>query len=117
MSSFPRKVLEEIVEGTNIELEKIKFDLTNLSEIIKFLGIRLAMCIDPVRGPISDYWKDKYEDDSVIVPRSAEKRYGMNSWRFRHLSSCLRLRPPPEEENDEVKVSCCLRTILSTYSE
>ncbi len=77
MSSFSRKSLESIVEATNEELGKYNYEVTNKTEILKFLGIRLAMCIDPLRGSVYDYWKDKYDEDSVFVPRCAEKRFGM----------------------------------------
>ncbi len=102
--SFPKSVAEEIVKATNIELAKLNMEYTNITEIYKFLGIRTAMAVDPLRGNIADYWKECYDDNSVFVPRSAEKRFCMSYWRFRHLSTCFRLRQPHIDKDIEKNV-------------
>jgi hypothetical protein len=64
----------------------------DLSEIILFIGIILAMALDPILGPRSDYWKVEYDDENDFsAPRSYGKRYGMSRERFENIARYLRL--------------------------
>ncbi len=40
------------------------------------------MSIDPISDAISDYWNEKFKDNSAVVPRSAVKRFCMTYWKL-----------------------------------
>ena len=85
---FPMDSIPSILEYTNINLlAKKKAPLTK-GEMIKWLGIRLAMAVEPRRGPLPTYWKSERD---VGVVSTAEGRFGMKLSRFTNISSCLQL--------------------------
>lgn len=83
--------LDEAVEATRANWP-VGEHPPDLSEIILFIGIILAMALDPILGPRSDYWKVEYDDENDFsAPRSYGKRYGMSRERFENIARYLRL--------------------------
>ncbi len=78
LCSIPKVIIEEIVTATNLQLDIISMEHTTYTEVLKYLRIRLAMALDPMRRSIEQYWSEKFEGNFVIVPRLAEKRCKMS---------------------------------------
>lgn len=56
---------------------------TNIGEVVRYLGIRLAMVRDPINGPTQDYWCESYEDANTMkLPRNGGERFKMSRNRF-----------------------------------
>ena len=123
LECVPKDMLNEILEGTNEEMHRVRntfhkvdkdvvrihvYDVTepitddnaprvqrllDKQGLLQFLGIRLAMCVDPVRGEVRKYWDKKDSDDpdgDVVVPRNYGRYIEYN--RFAFISQCFRLR-------------------------
>ena len=66
---FPMDSIPSILDYTNtILLAKKKAPLSK-RELIKWLGIRLVMAVEPRRGPLPTYWKS--ESDAGVVSTAA----------------------------------------------
>ncbi|KAL5475280.1 hypothetical protein EMCRGX_G027361 [Ephydatia muelleri] len=95
---FPMDSIPSILEYTNINLlTKKKAPLTK-GEIIKWLGIRLAMAVEPRRGPLPTYWKSESDVGVVSTAANYEGRFGMKLSRFTDISSCLQLAQEPKPQ-------------------
>eukprot|EP00731_Ephydatia_muelleri_P037631 Em0523g6a len=95
---FPMDSIPSILEYTNINLlTKKKAPLTK-GEIIKWLGIRLAMAVEPRRGPLPTYWKSESDVGVVSTAANYEGRFGMKLSRFTDISSCLQLAQEPNPQ-------------------
>ena len=103
---FPMDSIPSILEYTNINLlTKKKAPLTK-GEIIKWLGIRLAMAVEPRRGPLPTYWKSESDVGVVSTAANYEGRFGMKLSRFTDISSCLQLAQEPNPQPVKVCVFC-----------
>ena len=103
---FPMDSIPSILEYTNINLlTKKKAPLTK-GEIIKWLGIRLAMAVEPRRGPLPTYWKSESDVGVVSTAANYEGRFGMKLSRFTDISSCLQLAQEPKPQPVKVCVFC-----------
>jgi hypothetical protein len=88
---FPKETLQHMVQATSESLEANAIVKTTTGEIFKYIGIRLAMCIDPVRGGYAEYWATSYEN-SVKRPRNYGATFKMSKNRFEAMTSNLRLK-------------------------
>ena len=103
---FPMDSIPSILEYTNINLlTKKKAPLTK-GEIIKWLGIRLAMAVEPRRGLLPTYWKSESDVGVVSTAANYEGRFGMKLSRFTDISSCLQLAQEPNPQPVKVCVFC-----------
>ena len=95
----PRTSLSKMVSFANLQIAKSIHPepSTTLGEITKFLGIRVAMVIDPVRGGLRDYWNAGNEEKSVIMSRDFGTRFGMTKHRFEILQENFVLCEPEAE--------------------
>ena len=59
-------------------------------EFFKWLGIQLAMCVEPRRGPIEVYWAKRSHEGSSSLPANYGERFGMSRHRFQEITSALR---------------------------
>lgn len=64
-------------------------------ELFRYLGIRLAMCIDSsgACGSVHAYFEDKTTEGSVMRPSEYGKRFHMSRNRFKSISQGLRCSP------------------------
>jgi hypothetical protein len=67
---FPPKLWSSILNATNERLRVGHFIPTTIGELQKFIGIQLAMTVDPFRGDKMDLWQTTKPDDSVCLPRN-----------------------------------------------
>jgi hypothetical protein len=58
-------------------------------EFFKWLGIRLAMTLQPRRGPMSVYWESKQREGCVEGPLDFGNRYKMTFNRFENILNAL----------------------------
>lgn len=83
---FPMHVYNIAVGVTNANLDRDPHKTgghTTIGEIVKLLGLRLAMVRDPLFGNnSSDYWNTSERADSMKFPRNYLQRYGMSRNRF-----------------------------------
>lgn len=93
---FPMKFVDEvIVPCTNTNLKKNNRSETSKGEFLKFLGITLAMALDPIYGGIETYWRSCTAEDSTMIGRNYEARFGMSLSRFECIRKALALNIPP----------------------
>lgn len=83
---FPMHVYNTAVGFTNVNLDRDGHRTgghTNIGEIVKLLGLRLAMVRDPLPGNnCADYWNTVRREGSVKFPRNYFLHYGMSRNRF-----------------------------------
>ncbi len=58
-------------------------------ELLKYIGLRLTMALDPIQGPITEYWRVNEYSDSVFAPRGLGERFGMSKNRFEFIEKHL----------------------------
>ena len=92
---FPMDSIPSILDYTNINLLAKKKAPLSKRELIKWLGIRLAMAVEPRRGPLPES-----ESDAGVVSTAAnyEGCCGMKLSRFTDINSCLQLAEEPKPQ-------------------
>lgn len=60
-------------------------------EYLKWIGIRLAMAIDPANGPTKSYWNQTPQMDNVFQSRNYDRRFEMSKNRFETIEKNLQL--------------------------
>ena len=100
MLMFPGAALTEIIEQTNNNMSRFNEDSASIKkgEFLKFLGIRIAMAIDPIRGHRNNYWNNTADLSSIILPRSYGSRFGMSKNRFNDINHYLTITNSQFEE-------------------
>jgi hypothetical protein len=103
---FPMNFLiSRMVPYTNQELLRRRRTLTTEGEMIRFLGLTLAMAIDPCRGGLPAYWENVDPHSEIIFTgRHYGTRFGMSRNRFLELRSYMRCAPSPQE-NDYININ------------
>ena len=72
----------------NVSIQRASKD-----ELIKWLGLCVAMAAEPRRGSITVYWQHSYEEGSVFSPADYGTRFGMSCHRFQDITSALNFAP------------------------
>lgn len=93
---FPSDIMASIVLHTNNLIKSKCGDGAkgiDSYELYKFLGIRLAMAIDPLYGTKKEYWATKTSDRTIRQPKDYGKRFGMSRDRFEQIEKCLKFGP------------------------
>ena len=78
------------------------------SEIVKFLGIMLAMALDPIRGSRKDHWTTSSDDNDIFHARNYGERFKMSRERFEKIVHYLRL-----DVYDPSKIAITVCSMLS----
>ena len=89
-----------IIENTNIALyeKNIATPMTQ-GEFFRYLGIRLAMSLNPIVGGYRQHWKTSMPKDSVLLAGNYFERFEMSMTRFESITSALRLSSLSNNEN------------------
>lgn len=80
---FPMPIINQIIRLTNLEIRSTEYpdylrvDLTK-GEFFKWIGIKLAMVLTPLRGGIDAYFAVESEPGTVYEPGNYGKRFGMS---------------------------------------
>jgi hypothetical protein len=84
---FPMKFLSEtILPLTNDNLAKYRQTAVTTAEYISFLGITLAMALEPSRGGIESYWRTEESlKGTIYESRNYLERFGMSRDRFKTI--------------------------------
>jgi hypothetical protein len=91
---YPFDSLEDTIKHTNTNLASKGYSEITKGELLRYFGIRLAMCVQPVRGPISTYWNETIDPNGVELPMAYGKRFKMARHRFENITSCLSFNTP-----------------------
>lgn len=103
---FPQTSLIDAVYHTNVELRKGRHGKeTTLGELVKYLGLRLHMTLEPIKGGIDMYFCKKRSVDNVLKGKDFESEYGMSKSRFLRLSTCLRFNEKRVLTPDMVRIT------------
>ena len=103
---FPMDSIPSILDYTNINLLAKKKAPLSKGELIKWLGIRLAMAVEPRRGPLPTYWKSESDAGVVSTAANYEGHFGMKLSRSTYINSCLQLAEEPKPQPVKVRVFC-----------
>ena len=101
MQFTPRDMWRKIREATNANFQAENKKLS-YGMIQQFLGIWIAICIDPQRGDRSDYWQCEALEESVLVPRCFGARFNVSKNRFNDIMQAFRLELPQEQNVEQV---------------
>lgn len=89
---FPQDNIKETITFTNENLEKLGNQELTRGEYEKWLGIRLAMAIEPRKGSLPVYWESSTRDRSILTILTAPsygERFYMRRHRFEDITSAL----------------------------
>jgi len=100
MLLFPCDVLPDLIKFTNENLTKNGGAISTKGELIRWLGIRLAMAVQSRRGDTADYWQKTQQPGYVSVPPNFGKLTNMSRHRFQLLTSCLAMTNDVERSDD-----------------
>ncbi len=114
---WPNDVMNRIVQLTSAKLqEKGRPPLTK-GEMYKWLGIRLYMCLHPVRGSLPTYWNDSKENGSTFMPHNMKQVSGMSRHRFENITEMLCIYEPEGEGDRPVSIHIpCTRYVCFSLS-
>jgi hypothetical protein len=80
--------MKNIVINTNDVVRRKKFgSATTAGEIVKYLGIRLHMALEPIRGGTEMYFAASAIEDTVLQGKNFATIHGMSYQRFKNLSN------------------------------
>jgi hypothetical protein len=96
---FPLTFLNTvIVENTNNNLRAKQKTVTSQGELIKFLGITLAMSLDTKRGGVTAFWDDdEVLEETIYQNKNYRTRFGMTRHRFQDLRANLAMCGVPND--------------------
>jgi hypothetical protein len=69
---------QELLPNTNATLELRHQTPATEGEILGWFGIRLAMSLESVRGPVSDYWAQGNNDGTIFQNSDYGTRFKMS---------------------------------------
>jgi hypothetical protein len=95
--------LAEMVRNTNWKLTQNSWSPTSSQEFLKYLGLRLAMSVEPRRGGISAYFRSDLSsgvDKTIRTCPCYKEKFGMSESRFRQLTKCLQISHPNDISDD-----------------
>ena len=92
----------DILGHTNAILAEEKKSPVSKGELLKFLGLRLAMAADSKRGGVPTYFQQTQEEGTIYTPPDYGNRFHMSRHRFQDISSSLRLAPPADPSHGPV---------------
>jgi len=104
--------MEKIVDWTNSQINNPDKRMTTL-ELKKYLGVMLAMCVDPC-SKLKQYWFDINEGK---CSRKFGERFTMTYSRFDFLKSHLRFSDPAEEANILDDPACVVYWLINQFNE
>ena len=71
-------------------------------ELLRWLGIRLAMAVEPKRGDLKTYWLDKDTEGSVYTASNYNSRFKMSRHRFEFITQKIRFNNIPTAAESEM---------------
>ena len=71
-------------------------------ELLRWLGIRLAMAVEPKRGDLKTYWLDKDTEGSVFTASNYHSRFKMSRHRFEFITQKIRFNNIPTAAESEM---------------
>jgi hypothetical protein len=102
---FPKRSLSNAVTYTNIEIRNGHHGAeTSAGEILKYLGIRLHMSLEPIKSGIDQYFNKDIIDGTVLQGKDFDKLHGMSYSRFKKITQCFRLSEKAHITPDMVRI-------------
>lgn len=111
---WPMDTVQDMIHLTNKGLVAKKKAALTKGEFFKWLGIRLAMAIEPRRGPITVYWEHDIHEGSIFTPPDYERRFGMSRHRFQDITSSITFSERKKEVHVD-SVSTFIVTYIATF--
>ncbi len=99
---WSNNVMNDIVTFTSEHLVSSGFRPLTKGELYKWMGIRVYMAINPIRGDIKKYWNENKESESMYVAHNLKQSTGMSRHRFENITSCLCIKEQSNETNADV---------------
>ena len=103
---FPTSLLLEAQDQTNAALSsKVKTGNqgpVSAGELLRWLGIRLAMALEPKRGDVKAFWLDKDPEDSVFTGSNYQSRFKISRHRFEFITQKIRFNSIPTAAESEM---------------
>jgi hypothetical protein len=95
---FPIRFIHDVmIPITSQSLNSHRQAEINYSEFITFLGITLAMALQPIRGGVDAYWcVQKSMDGTIYLPGNYGERFNMSRQRLKLIRKHFRCAPLPE---------------------
>jgi len=85
-----------IVVHTNNNLRARQKTYTTQGELVKFLGITLAMALETTRGGVKAFWDDDADlTETIYQHKNYKTRFGMSRHRFQDLRTALAMGAVP----------------------
>ena len=86
-----RRMMFNIVKGTNENLRAEQLEETNIGEMTKFIGIRITIALEQRSGSITETFSSEPYPNSVKEPGCYAKKFKMTRHRFQDLTTTLKL--------------------------
>ncbi|KAG7376682.1 hypothetical protein PHYPSEUDO_012920 [Phytophthora pseudosyringae] len=82
---YPMSTVNETIRLTNINLGRNSFRHIGQGDFFRWMGIRLAMAVEPRRGPSRVYWESDQKEGSVNTPANYGDRFQMSRHCFEQI--------------------------------
>lgn len=110
MKSFPRKMWDDIVIETNLQLLILQRAESTKGEIVKCWGMRASMVLE--RLSVDAAFTTQPVAGSAQVPANYQERYGMSKDRFQILERCMRYGPAAPDD-----AWCQVRALVNAFNQ
>ncbi|POM70815.1 hypothetical protein PHPALM_12696 [Phytophthora palmivora] len=97
---YPMDSLQTTIAETNKLLSERHHGIIGRGELFRWIGIRLAMTLEPRRGPITVFWESSVPEGSVGTSANYGKQYGITCRTFQNIQSALRFAPSQAPTED-----------------
>ncbi|KUF99681.1 hypothetical protein AM588_10008680 [Phytophthora nicotianae] len=96
---YPMPTLKSTLACTNANLAMQSHRQIKVGDWFKWIGLRLAMAVEPRSGPLRVYWESECKEGFVGTPANFGQRYGMTRHCFEQVLYCMSFTSDPTAED------------------
>ncbi|EEY59515.1 uncharacterized protein PITG_12071 [Phytophthora infestans T30-4] len=86
---YPWSAIQSTIKHTNDKLAARRQRTIPEGDLFRFLGVRLAIAVEPRRGALRTYWEKDILEDFVGAPPNFGERFGVSRHTFEPISGAL----------------------------
>ncbi|KAF4136960.1 Transposase IS4, partial [Phytophthora infestans] len=111
---YPMGSLQTTIQETNTLLVERRQGVIGRGEFFRWIGSRLAMTLEPRRGPLTVYWNASVPERSVGTAANFGQLYGMTCRTFQNIQSALRFALSQAPADDPWQA---VRLLINSFNE
>lgn len=86
---YPMQTLKDTIAFTNENLDRIRHRVIREGDWFTWIGLRLAMALEPRDGPTKTYWESETREGCVDTPLDFGRWFGMSRLCFEQIMQAM----------------------------